>query len=254
MTINAFILGNGPQKILVYPGWMGDHSVFEPTYHCWDLQTYTLAMVDFRGYGKSKDAKGEYTIEEMAKDGIDLADSLGWDRFQVIGHSMGGMVAQKTATLAPERVTAVAAITPVPASGYPMDADNTALFQGAIESDENRKTILNFTTGMRLSEGWLNNMTKASKETTTPEAYSGYLNAWANTDFSSEVKGLKMPFMVAVGEHDLAINLDMVKSTYGAWLENCEFATLPNAGHYPMQESPAYMVKLVEDFFHKARS
>ncbi len=51
--------------------------------------------MDLRGYGGRKQVSGEFTIEEAAADAITLADELGWDRFSVIGHSMGGKVAHQ---------------------------------------------------------------------------------------------------------------------------------------------------------------
>ena len=45
--------------------------------------------MDLRGYGGRKEVAGEFTMDEAAADAIALADELGWDRFSVVGHSMG---------------------------------------------------------------------------------------------------------------------------------------------------------------------
>jgi pimeloyl-ACP methyl ester carboxylesterase len=62
---------------------------------------------------------------------IDLADHLGWERFIVIGHSMGGLIAQAVCVAVPKRVSALICIgslwSPIPETAPPMDV--VALFQ-----------------------------------------------------------------------------------------------------------------------------
>ena len=57
---------------------------------------------DLRGHGTSDHPTGPeaYTLGAMAGDVVALADALGWDRFTLLGHSMGGMVAQVAALAA----------------------------------------------------------------------------------------------------------------------------------------------------------
>ena len=51
---------------------------------------------DLRGHGASDkpDDEGAYTLPIFAGDVFALADTLGWNRFTLLGHSMGGMIAQ----------------------------------------------------------------------------------------------------------------------------------------------------------------
>lgn len=51
-----------------------------------------------------------YRIADMADDTLALADALGIDRFHVVGVSLGGMIAQTLAELAPERVLSLTSI------------------------------------------------------------------------------------------------------------------------------------------------
>jgi pimeloyl-ACP methyl ester carboxylesterase len=61
---------------------------------------------DHRGHGASEHpgAAGAYSLELLAADAVAVADSLGWGRFDLLGHSMGGMVAQLVALAHPERI------------------------------------------------------------------------------------------------------------------------------------------------------
>jgi pimeloyl-ACP methyl ester carboxylesterase len=69
---------------------------------------FTLVAFDNRGFGKSAMRDGRLTIESMAADALALMDRLGFDRFHVVGHSMGGVIAQALALDAPTRVLSLA--------------------------------------------------------------------------------------------------------------------------------------------------
>ena len=247
MAIGHKTHGSGSSGVIVLHGWFGDHTVFDPVVPYLDTDTFTYGFMDYRGYGLSRDIAGEHTMQEIADDTVALADELGWDQFHLVGHSMGGMALMRIATDHPHRVKSGVALTPVPPSGVPLDEDGAALFNGAIENDENRRAILDFTTGGRLSGHWLDR----SRETTTVEAYADYLVAWTQTNFADESNGLELPLLVCPGEHDGALTADVMRQTYMEWYPNAELEILPNSGHYPMQETPVYLTTVTENFIRK---
>jgi pimeloyl-ACP methyl ester carboxylesterase len=249
MTIGHSIYGSGKEGIIVLHGWFGDHTVFAPMLPFLDTETFTYAFIDYRGYGSSRHMQGEYTMKEIASDAIELADYLGWRRFHIIGHSMGGMAMLRIAVDHTDRVKSGVALNAVPASGVPLDEDGEALFSGAVDNDENRRGILDFTTGNRLSGKWLDWRVRRSRETTTRESFAAYLDAWTKTDFADQSKGIQTPLLVCPGEHDLALNKEVMEQTYLALYPNTTLEVLPNSGHYPMQEIPVYLATLLEEFF-----
>ena len=119
---------------------------------------FCYAFIDYRGYGGMRAAAGDFTIDEIAADALALADHLGFRRFSLVGHSMGGMAVQRVLAMAPARVRKLVAITPVPASGVPFDEAGWVLFSGAADKPENRYAIIDYTTGNRLSPSWVRHM------------------------------------------------------------------------------------------------
>ncbi|GAB3085803.1 alpha/beta fold hydrolase [Isoptericola nanjingensis] len=73
-------------------------------------QEHTVVCPDLRGYGRSTlppDAPdhAQSSKRAMARDVVDLMSALGHDRFAVVGHDRGSLVAFRTAMDHPERVT-----------------------------------------------------------------------------------------------------------------------------------------------------
>ena len=65
---------------------------------------FQVCHFDNRGVHRSSAPPGPYTTELMARDALLLADDIGWSSFHIVGISMGGMISQRLALLAPERV------------------------------------------------------------------------------------------------------------------------------------------------------
>src|SRR5688572_24587159 len=55
---------------------------------------FTLISIDNRGIGRSTSEQPP-TIEDMAADAVAVADAEGIERFHLVGHSMGGVIAQQ---------------------------------------------------------------------------------------------------------------------------------------------------------------
>jgi pimeloyl-ACP methyl ester carboxylesterase len=78
--------------------------------------------VDQRGHGKSVQA-GQYGFERLEGDFREFVDTLGLDRFSLIAHSMGGVVALLFAERTPERLSSLVledTTVPMDRHEYPM--------------------------------------------------------------------------------------------------------------------------------------
>ncbi|MEL6619496.1 MAG: alpha/beta fold hydrolase [Pseudomonadota bacterium] len=126
VTLNFEVAGNGPPLLLI-AGFMSDNASWTPLVPL--LQhAFTCIAVDNRTTGRTTPWDAPVSIPLMAGDALALMDHLGHERFHVVGHSMGGIVALHMAKTAATRIASahVAASAPV---RLPR---NTALFQNLI--------------------------------------------------------------------------------------------------------------------------
>jgi pimeloyl-ACP methyl ester carboxylesterase len=247
--MNGFVrIGNGPHKVLALHGWFGDEHTFDPISRALDTDQFTYVSMAYRGYGASKELLGEYSVEEIAQDSLALADRLGWQKFSLLGHSMGGKVAQRILLASPDRINKIVAITPVPANAVPFDDATWQLFEGAAGNDNNRYGIIDFSTGNRLSSAWIRRMAQHSRTTSREAAFAAYLSAWARTDFASLVQGNPVPVKVLIGRHDASITREVVDATFVETYPNCEVKVIEGAGHYPIDETPILTATEIETF------
>jgi len=248
MSIPQNVVGNGPVKVIALNGWFGCAAAGWGGYpDLVDPEKYSVAFLDYRGYGARQDVAGPYTMEAISEDTLALADDLGWDSFSLIGHSMGGVAIQRVYADAPDRVNVMIGVSPVHATPFPWNEDSWKLFDDAAQEDGNRYGIIDFTTGNRNTATWLNKMVASSLANSTREAFGGYLEAWGKADFESSLPdpGSATVHLI-VGANDPALGADFMRDT---WLKTYPSATLEivdNAGHYPMFEAPVNFTTLVE--------
>jgi pimeloyl-ACP methyl ester carboxylesterase len=249
MTSSVVSIGSGDHHVLAVHGWFGSARGWGSLPDYLDRSAYTYAFMDLRGYGERQQVPGEFTIAEAATDAIALADELGWDQFSVVGHSMGGKIAHQLLLQAPDRVRKLVGVNPVPANAVPMDEQGWELFSGAADNPGNRAAIIDFTTGSKLTATFVNLVVKHSLENSTVAAFAAYLEAWAKSDFSDLVKpDTVTPVKVIVGVNDPALSADVMEQTWLAFFPEAEMTILPDAGHYPMFESPVSLATSIEEF------
>jgi pimeloyl-ACP methyl ester carboxylesterase len=97
--------------------------------HGWGVSSYTyhrnlrpvadagvpVWAFDLKGHGYSDKPvePEEYTLDALARHTLDVMDALGLERAVLVGHSMGGGIAVRVATSAPERVAGLVLLAPV---------------------------------------------------------------------------------------------------------------------------------------------
>jgi pimeloyl-ACP methyl ester carboxylesterase len=248
MASEPLVIGHGPRKVLALHGWFGSATGWGPFADLLDEDRYSYLFVDYRGYGARRGEAGEHTLAEISADALAAVDALGWSSFVVLGHSMGGSAMQRVLLDAGDRVDGLIGVSPVPSTGVPFDEQSWQLFSGAAEKREARYAIIDMTTGGRLSTTWLDRMVQFSLDQSDADAFGAYLDAWARTDFSDQVRGNPVPVRVVVGEHDPALGAPVMEQTFLRQYPNASLEVLPNAGHYAMFETPVALLTTVERF------
>ena len=249
MSASYWMHGIGPIRVMVLHGWFVGSGVFEPMLDALDPERFTLAFMDYRGYGGALTAQGPYDIETIASDVTAIADELGWSRFAVVGHSMGGKAALRVAVDLGSRVPQILGITPVFAGPAPFGSEQVALFRRAASDMSARAAILNHSTGGLLPQSWSNRMAAKSFETSQEQAFAAYFESWAFSDFSQEVAGLQQEVLAVAGGHDAGVTEEAVKASWIAKLPSARFYRIVGSGHYPMLETPLQLAAVFEKFF-----
>lgn len=91
------------KPLFLLPGFSSDVAWWHQTAS--SLQSsFRMVLVEYRGGGRGVHP-GAFTLEDLAKDVVEVMDLLKMDKVALVGHSMGGAVAQKIAAFFPERIS-----------------------------------------------------------------------------------------------------------------------------------------------------
>lgn len=101
--------GGGGRPLLLVHGWTGAKEDFGDWMAPLAAAGYHAVAPDLRGHGSSDKPAQEdaYTFDQYVDDLLGLVEVLGWERFALVGHSMGGMIAQVLALRKPSLLDAL---------------------------------------------------------------------------------------------------------------------------------------------------
>ena len=207
---------------------------------------------DLRGHGRTDhptDAEA-YSFGIMADDVLRLADHLGWDRFALVGHSMGGAVAQHLALDHPDRLTGLVLASTFhgPVKGVSMElvelgswvvreSGMAGLAQAmAARRADNAETVAAFE---RLQEARPGHAEQSAQrlESTSPDMWLAMAPQFVTqADRLDRLRSLDVPTAVIVGELD-ATMLDDCRRL-AATIPGASLTVVPSAGHVPQLENP----------------
>jgi pimeloyl-ACP methyl ester carboxylesterase len=102
--------GPGAPRVLALHGWLDNAASFVPL--AGKLHGLDLVVPDLPGHGASDHLpRGtDYSFAAAVHTVLDIADALGWDRFALLGHSMGAGIASLVAAACPGRIERLVAI------------------------------------------------------------------------------------------------------------------------------------------------
>jgi pimeloyl-ACP methyl ester carboxylesterase len=186
--------------------------------------------------------RAPYTLQDMARDSVGVLDALSIDRAHIIGVSMGGMIAQRMALLAPTRVASLVSV--MSSSGAPgLPATDAAVMRVLLSRPRNKSMDAAIAHSMRLlmaisspgfpaEEALLNErVTLSIQRNHHPDGLLRQMMAIAaDTSRASELASIRVPTLVVHGASDLLIPPACGEDTASRIL-NARLALIEGMGH-----------------------
>lgn len=252
LNLHAEILGEGP-PVLFLPGLGGNHRAFAGIQKVMSTRFQTIA-VDPRDTGLSPRATTNYSLDDMAVDVLNLIDHLHLEQVNIVGHSMGGMIAQHLALIAPQRLRSMVLMS-CHARNYPW---KSALVQSWIDmrAKVDAVTFTRFTLPWLLGaklfenqahiEGMIRHVER-NPLPQEPEAFVRQGNAVLDHDVLADLHTLEIPALIVSGQFDRVTPPETSK-VLADHLPLSSFEIMEEVGHLPHIESPSKLISLLSRF------
>ena len=215
--------------------------------------TYQRVLFDNRDVGRSPRASRSYTIADMAVDTIGMMDRLGIERAHVLGHSMGGAIAQEVALLAPSRVRSLVLVgTFARPDPYTEAAcGRWKLWMRTLGPEEFLRNILFYWVGSdiinELGMDALVELVAPQVIAQGPEAFCRQIDAALAHDTVSRLSEITAPTLVVAGDGDMIIRRNHDRQLLDG-IPGSEYAVIEHSGHSPTIEQPAALSDAIHRF------
>jgi pimeloyl-ACP methyl ester carboxylesterase len=244
--------GDGPETVLYLHGVGGDRTSFDAQIGACGPGFSHIAW-DMPGYGDSA-ALPEMTFPALAGAAVRMLDELGVERAHIVGHSMGGMIAQEIAATHQERIASLVLSATSPAFGKPdgdwqrefLAARLKPLDEGKTPADLAPKVVE--TLMGPDADGVAKAAAVASMSRITPDAYRAALTCLVGFDRREALADIRVPTLGIAGEHDTTAPPKVVARMADA-IANAEYVLLPGVGHLANLENPEAFNAALANFF-----
>ena len=266
IEIHYHDLGEGDRPFVLVHGFTGSSDDFVDVLPRLAERGRTIAP-DNRGHGDSSNPGTGYTLDGMAGDLLGFLDALAIERCDLLGHSLGGMLALRLVLAHPDRV---ASLVLMDTTQRPIERSSTAMFemgakllreQGAgafvsamragLPGGPDREGPMARSVA-RMGEDVFWSRIERKLTSMDPEAFGGLASGMAGQESLDDRLGeISCPTTVLVGESDtpfLQPSKDMA-----AAIPNAEIAILPDAMHSPQFENEAAWLETIEAHLDRAR-
>jgi pimeloyl-ACP methyl ester carboxylesterase len=252
--------GAGGRPLLLVHGFTGAKEDFAD--HLDDLAAagWHVVALDLPGHGDSHPAGAAFGFEPYAEVVLGLADDLGWDRFALLGHSMGGVVAQHVVLEAPRRVSALVLMdtTPDCVEVDPELVDlacDVAVTEGMPQLLELQRSLggpldTDVGIGLRQRPGWLELQDRKFLACTAEMYVTMARLLTSATSRADRLAAVEAPTLVLVGEEDRLLRAP--SDRLAAAIPGARLVVIPGAGHNPQLEAPEAWREAVTDFLRQA--
>ena len=242
-SVPAFTaLGGGPTTVLMLHGIGGGHLAFAPQIEAFASAGYRAVAWDMPGYGHSAPIE-PYTFKGLAQSCIQLIESLKCEQVILLGHSMGGMVAQEVVARRPDLVKRLVLCGTSPAFGKPdgdwqreFIAQRTAPLDAGQSMVDLAQTLVpqmvgpgSLPEGVRLATHCMGLVPAAT--------YRRALECIVTFDRRANLPNILVPTLLIAGEHDRNAPPAVMKKMAAA-IANSTYIEMKGVGHLLNLEAP----------------
>jgi pimeloyl-ACP methyl ester carboxylesterase len=240
------VVGSGSTDVILVHGWSVSGAVYDNLVNELQSSDYRLLIPDLRGTGDSSKPASGYTLDNYAKDVLAVARDARAGRFVLAGHSMGGAIAQKVATMRPGRIQGLVLMSPVPASGFPLPPSFYNLFYASANDPALKEMIFNISS-VALDPADLQNLMD-SAATVTPTASQQSLDAWTQADFADRLFKIRAQTLVLVSDDPFMTPALLQQAVVDPIGSNASLEYFSGAGHYVQVEEAAQTAAAINAF------
>lgn len=247
ITLNVVDEGTGEPTLVFLHYWGGSSRTWRHVIAALGPGVRAVAL-DQRGWGESDAPDFGYTLADLADDAAGVIAALGLRRYILIGHSMGGKVAQLLASRRPAGLAGLVLVAPSPPSplGLPLDVRQNMV--GAYAScDSIVATVEQVLAGSSLAPDDL--------ETVVADSLRGSLSAKAawplaasQENISEAVASIAVQTLVISGEKDRVDPPTVLQRELLPRIPQAKLHLLPGIGHLSPLEAPREIAALVGAF------
>jgi pimeloyl-ACP methyl ester carboxylesterase len=198
--------------------------------------------LDLRGHGRSPaPADGDYAIPAMARDVAAAVDDLALQRFVLVGHSMGGLVAVAYADQHPERVAALLLLDPA-GDARLVPTDVMSPFLAALDSDYTATIEEYWESILAGSRPTVRDSVMADLRATPRATVTGIFRALLEFDPGDALRRYDRPML------SIITHLNEGPTTLHALLPALPTIRVTGTGHWLQMDKPAEINAAIDEF------
>jgi pimeloyl-ACP methyl ester carboxylesterase len=246
------VIGSGPPLVLI-TGYGGTMESWDPRFVDALAKSHRVVIFDNAGVGETRALPAPLTIDAMADQTSALIDALGLGRADVLGWSMGGMIAEALAIRHPAQVLRLVLCATFPGTGKVVQPSQAAI--DAIKNDDEQQVMADlFPAGQTAAQNaFLAAVSSypsapAAPAATTAAQSSAIIAWWDGTDPAGKrTAEISVPTLVADGTVD---RLDPVSNSHALakLIAGARLVLYPGAGHAFLFQDESAFLPVIESF------